>query len=63
MRIVTGILDRLTGIAVVRETLAETAQKVDRLADALLDHERRLVRLETIVHPPAGGTRKRLPSK
>lgn len=66
MSLVTEILDRLTGIAVVRERLGETGQKVDRLADAVLDHEKRLIRLETTLFPPAAGPAragKALPKK
>ena len=60
---VTEILDRLTGIAIVRERLVETSKKADRLADAVLDHEKRIVRLETTVYPPAGVAPKRLPKR
>ena len=59
MSLVTEILDRLTGIAIVSEKLAETARKVDRLADALLNHERRLIQLETMLFPPAAVAPKR----
>jgi hypothetical protein len=52
MSLLTDILDRLSGVAVVRERLAETALRVDRLADHVLDHERRLARLETLVLEP-----------
>lgn len=57
-------LDRLTGIAIVREKLADVATKSERLGDAVLDHERRLIRLETTLFPSRGGTtatRRRLP--
>jgi len=63
MSIVAEILDRLTGIAIVRERLVETSKKADRLADAVLDHEKRLVRIETTVYPPAGAAPKRIPKK
>jgi hypothetical protein len=62
MSLVTEILDRLTGIAVVREKLSETGQRVNKLTDALIDHERRLVRLETIVLSPMPPSRA-LPKK
>jgi hypothetical protein len=52
MSLLTDILDRLSGVAVVRERLGETAQRVDRLADRALDHERRLARLETLLLEP-----------
>ncbi|MEW5889166.1 MAG: hypothetical protein AB1768_08940 [Pseudomonadota bacterium] len=66
MSLVAEILDRLTGIAIVRDRLGETGLKVDRLADALLDHEKRLIRIETTLFPPGarpprGG--KALPKK
>lgn len=48
MSLVTDILDRLSGIAVVREKLSETTQKVNTLAAWVLDHEKRLTRLETL---------------
>jgi hypothetical protein len=60
--VVTEILDRLSGIAVVRERLAETGKRVDSLAEHLLDHERRLTRLEVLIAEPVkggrGGSRK-----
>lgn len=46
MSLVTDILDRLSGIAVVREQLNETTRNVERLADWLLDHEKRLTTIE-----------------
>jgi hypothetical protein len=60
MSVVTDMLDRLSGVAVVREKLNDTAQKVDRVAEWLLDHERRLVRLEERTPPPKS---KRLPKQ
>jgi hypothetical protein len=56
---VTEILDRLTGIAIVREKLTATGRTVDRLANAVLDHETRLVRLETTIFPPHTGNIQR----
>ncbi len=52
MSLVSEILDRLSGVTVVRERLGETAQRVERLTERLLDHERRLARLETLVLEP-----------
>ena len=46
MSLVTDILERLSGIAVVREKLDDTAKRVDKVADWLLDHERRITTLE-----------------
>lgn len=58
MSLITELLDRLSGIAVVRERLADTAKRVDALADRLLDHERRITRLETLgPQTPPGGAR------
>lgn len=54
MSLVAEILDRLTGIAMVREKLSETGRTVDRLAEVVLDHEKRLIRMETTVFPPGG---------
>ena len=57
MSLITELLDRLSGIAVVRERLGDTAKRVDALADRLVDHERRITRLETLApfEPPRGG--------
>ena len=49
MTVITEILDRLSGVAVVRERLAETGKRVDQLAEGLLDHERRLTRVEVLI--------------
>jgi hypothetical protein len=46
MSLVMEVLERLSGIAIVREKLNDTAQRVDRVGTWLLDHERRIVRLE-----------------
>jgi hypothetical protein len=56
--LITELLDRLSGITLVRERLADTAKRVDSLADRLLDHERRITRLETLgPQTPPGGAR------
>lgn len=59
MSVVTELLDRLSGIAVVRERLGETAKRVELLTDRLIDHERRLTRVETLmsVEPPPRNVR------
>ena len=59
MSLMTEILDRLSGIAVVREKLNETTRRVDKLAD-WLDHERRIVRLE---EDKTGSKRKAIDKK
>jgi hypothetical protein len=61
MSLVTEILDRLSGVAVVREKLSETSQKVNTLAAWVLDHEKRLTRLDTL--SGVGGAGVKLPKK
>lgn len=61
MSLVTEILDRLSGVAVVREKLTETSQKVNTLAAWVLDHEKRLTRVETL--SGIGEAGKKLPKK
>jgi hypothetical protein len=51
MSLVTEILDRLSGIAAVREHLNMTSQRVEKLADLMIDHERRLIRIEAGAPP------------
>lgn len=46
MSLVTEMLDRLSGIAAVREQLNMTSHRVEKLADLMIDHEKRLIRLE-----------------
>ena len=46
MSAITDILDRLSGVAILKERLAETVRNVDRSLVWLLDHEKRLIRLE-----------------
>lgn len=48
MSLVTEILERMSGIAIVREKLDDTSHRMDRVADWLLDHEKRIVRLEEL---------------
>jgi hypothetical protein len=62
---ITEILDRLSGIAVLKERLAETNRNVDRSLTWLLDHEKRLIRLEarTELTPPAPPRPARLTRK
>lgn len=55
MSLVTDILERLSGIAIVREKLDDTAKRVDKVADWLLDHERRITTLEVKQPVVAGG--------
>jgi hypothetical protein len=44
---ITDILDRLSGVAVLKERLTEINRNVDRSLAWLLDHEKRMIRLET----------------
>jgi hypothetical protein len=62
---VTEILDRLTSIAVVRTKLDETTDRIETMGAWLLDHEKRMVRLEARADLPSGATgkAKRLPKK
>jgi hypothetical protein len=46
MSVVTEILDRLSGVTAVREKLNSTSQRIEKLADMLLDHEKRILTLE-----------------
>lgn len=54
MSVITEILDRLSGIEVVKERLRDTGARVERLAERVValnghvhDLDRRLVRIET----------------
>lgn len=59
MSLVTEILERLSGIAIVREKLDYTAKNVNKVADWLLDHERRITTLEVKQAAIAGGKSSR----
>jgi hypothetical protein len=48
MSAISEILERLSGIAVLREKLNETSKRVEKTGEWLLDHEKRLTVLETI---------------
>lgn len=55
MSTVAELLDRLSGVAVLKERLAETNRNVDRSLSWLLDHEKRLIHLEAgRSRPPEG---------
>lgn len=56
MSVITEILDRLSGVEVVKEKLRDTGVRLEQLASAMIeiDHQvqgidRRLVRIETFV--------------
>jgi hypothetical protein len=65
---IAEILDRLCGVAVLKERLAETNRHVDRSLTWLLDHEKRLIQLEaaakvSMAPAAAPASRPRLPRK
>jgi hypothetical protein len=60
MSLVTDLLERLAGVAALREKLNETASRVDRLAEWTLELDRRVTRLEPVSAPPPAARRKRL---
>lgn len=64
MSTIAEILDRLSGVAVLKERLAETNRNVDRSLNWLLDHEKRLIHLEASAKAaPMPAERPRLPRK
>jgi chromosome segregation ATPase len=61
MSLVTELLERLAGVAILKEKVNDTAERVDRLAEWLLELDRRVTRVEmtqATLHAPA-----RLPRK
>ncbi len=42
------LYERLAGINLLRESLDDLGHDIEQVADLILDHERRLVRLETL---------------
>jgi hypothetical protein len=53
---IAEIFDRLSGVAVLKERLAETSRNVDRSLAWLFDHEKRMTQLEAsakLTSPPA----------
>ncbi len=58
MSLVTEILERLSGIAVVREKLTDTSKRTEKMAEWLLDHEKRLTTLETLQSTLPRGRKK-----
>lgn len=64
MSTIAEILDRLSGVAVLEERLAESNRNVDRSLSWLLDHEKRLIHLEAVSRAPAAAAApRRLPGK
>ena len=70
MSVITDILDRLSGVEVIKEKVRDTGVRIERLAQRVveLDHQvqgidRRLVRMETFVEVAKGrqGGMRKLP--
>jgi hypothetical protein len=47
-RILHELYERLSGINLVRTKVADLSRQIERLADTVLDHEKRLIRIETL---------------
>jgi hypothetical protein len=60
---IAEILDRLSGVAVLKERLSETNRNVERSLAWLLDHEKRLIQLEATRQVAASAAPPRLPRK
>jgi len=52
------ILDRLTGLNLLKREVEQTAANIQRLSELANNHERRLIRIETLIE---ASTRSRLP--
>jgi hypothetical protein len=63
MSVIGDILDRLSAVAILKERLSETNRNVDRSLVWLLDHEKRMIRLETGGQASKAPKRSRLPRK
>lgn len=66
MSTIAEILDRLSGVAVLKERLGETNRNVDRSLNWLLDHEKRLIHLEAaakVAQAAPSPSQPRLPGK
>ena len=68
MSVITEILDRLSGVEVVKEKLRATGTRIEQLAERMVDLDRqvqvidrRLVRIETFVEVAKPGADRRLP--
>lgn len=57
MSLISELMGRLSDVAVVRERMGDAVKRVEALTERLVDHERRLTRLEVLVppEPPRGG--------
>lgn len=47
MSLITELLERLAGVAVLREKVDDTAERVERLGEWTLDLDRRVTRVES----------------
>jgi hypothetical protein len=47
MSVVTELLERLAGVAMLKEKVNDTAERVERLAEWVLELDRRVTRLES----------------
>jgi len=46
---ISEIISRLSGLNLIKEKLDRTAKRIEKLSDYVVDHEKRLIRMETIV--------------
>jgi hypothetical protein len=46
MSLLTELLERLAGVAMLKEKVGDTAERVERLSDWLLELDRRVARIE-----------------
>jgi hypothetical protein len=68
MSVIAEILDRLSGVEVVKEKLRATGTRIEQLAERMVDLDRqvqvidrRLVRIETFVEVAKPSAQRRLP--
>jgi hypothetical protein len=68
MSVISEILDRLSGVEVVKEKLRATGTRIEQLAERMVDLDRqvqvidrRLVRIETFAEVAKPGAPRRLP--
>jgi chromosome segregation ATPase len=52
MSLVTELLERLAGVAMLKEKVNDTAERVERLSEWLLELDRRVARIEGAQRPP-----------
>ncbi len=46
---ISEIINRLSGLNLIKEKLERTSKRIEKLSDYVVDHEKRLIRMETIV--------------